>query len=329
MTPGAVVSLSSLTETMEVQPSSDNILKQEEQAKPLQCRQSERIRQPPVRYGIDEYVEAAVDSIQHHAYFACQIVEPQTMEEALADDCSKEWKQAADVEYASLMQNETWDLVEPPSGRQANGSKWVFKVKCRSDRKVERFKARLAAKGYTQKHLMDYDEMFSPVVKFQLIRVLHEFALQDDLLLPQKDVVTAVINGTLEEDIYIQQPDGFQQGKEHLVCKLKKSLCGLNQLPRCWNKVLTEFSTSVGFVPSSADPCLYLQGDDCPIVVAAYVDDLIIAAKTEEEMQQVKELLQSRFMMKDMAELHYCIGITTIVTITAVIRLRPFQMDIS
>ena len=106
-----------------------------------------------MRYGIYEYSDAAVDSIQHHAYSACQIVEPQTMEKALVGDWSEEWKQAApDAEYTSILQNETWDLVELPSGREAIGSKWVFKVKCGSNVKVERFKAWLVAKGYTQKH---------------------------------------------------------------------------------------------------------------------------------------------------------------------------------
>ena len=97
------VSRRSPPETVEVQPSFKGILKREEQAKPLQRTLSERIRRPPVRYGIDEYVEAAVDSIQHHAYSACQIFEPQTMEEALLDDCSEEWKQEANAEYASIM----------------------------------------------------------------------------------------------------------------------------------------------------------------------------------------------------------------------------------
>ena len=213
------VSLRSPPETVQVQPSSDDILKREEQAKPLQRRKPEHIRQPPVRYGIDEYVEAAVDSIQHHAYSACWIVEPQTVEEAWEDDCSEEWKQADDAEYASLMQNDTWDLVELPSGRQPIGSKWVFKVKCGSDGQVEGLKARLVTKGYSQKYLIDYDETFSPVVKFQSIRVILAFALQNDLLLHQKNVVTAFLNDTLEEDIYIQQPDGYlQQRKEHLAC---------------------------------------------------------------------------------------------------------------
>ena len=121
-------SRSSPVETVEVQPNSDVRLEEEEQAEPEQAepeqrRQSERIRRHPVRYGIDEYVDTAAESIQHHAYSACQIIEPQTMEEALAGDHSEEWKQAADAEYASLLQNETWDLVELPSGRQAIGSK--------------------------------------------------------------------------------------------------------------------------------------------------------------------------------------------------------------
>ena len=191
---------------------------------------------------------------------------------------------------------------------------------------MERFKARLVAKGYAQKQGIDYDETFSPVVKFQSIRVLLAFALENDLLLHQMDVVTAFLNGTLEEDIYMQQPDGYlQQGEEHLVCKLKKSLYGLKQSPRCWNKVLTEFLTSVGFVQSSADPCIYVQGGDSPVVVAAYVDDLIIAAKTEEEMQQVKQLLQSRFLMTDMGELHYCLGIAITYTVGESIELHQKQ----
>ena len=122
------VSRRSPPETAEVQPSSDDILKQEEKAKLLQRRQSECIRWPHVRYGTDEYGDAGVDSIQHNAYSACQIVEPQRIEEALEGDCSVEWKQATNAEYASLMSNDTWELVELPSGRQAIRSKWVFQI---------------------------------------------------------------------------------------------------------------------------------------------------------------------------------------------------------
>ena len=197
------------------------------------------------------------------------------------------------------MENQTWDLVELPSGRTSIGSKWVFKVKHKNDGTVERFKARLVAKGYAQQPGVDYDETFSPVVKFQSIGVLLTLAVQHDLLLHQMDVVTTFLNGILEETIYMQQPDGYiQQGKERLVCKLNKSLYGLKQSPRCWNKVFTEFMKSIGFTQSSADPCMYVRDTSSLTIVAAYVNDLIIAKKTEEEMQEVKQQLQSQFKMR-------------------------------
>ena len=102
-------------------------------------------------------------------YNVSQIAEPNTIEEALASEYSKEWKEAADSEYKSLMENDTWELVELPENREAIGCKWVFKVKYTSDGKVERFKGRLVAKGYAQKHGIDYDETFSPVVRFASI----------------------------------------------------------------------------------------------------------------------------------------------------------------
>ena len=294
-------------ETFEADPKVEiePVMEQEQDTEPEQLRRSERSRQPPVRYGIDEY---ATPSVQHVALKAYQITEPQSMEEALTSDLSSEWKQAADSEYKSLMDNQTWDLVELPNGREPIGSKWVFKVKPSSDGKVERFKARLVAKGYAQKYGIDYDETFSPVVKFSSVRALIAFAVQNNMLLHQMDVVTAFLNGNLEEDIYMQQPDGYvQEDNKHLVCKLKKSLYGLKQSPRCWNKAFTEFMRSKEFKQSEADPCIYIRGTS---IVAVYVDDLIIATKTEGEMQLVKEVLHSRFKMKDMGKLHYCLGIT-------------------
>ena len=299
-------------ETFEVHPKvgveAESPVEQSKETEPNELRRSERSRRPPVRYGLDEY---ASPSAQHLALKAYQLAEPQSMEEALASGLSKEWKQAADAEYKSFMDNQTWDLVELPKGRETIGSKWVFKVKHDCDGKVERLKARLVAKGYAQQHGIDYDETFSPVVKFSSVRALIAFAVQNGMLLHQMDVVTAFLNGTLEEDIFMQQPDGYvKEGSEHLVCKLKKSLYGLKQSPRCWNKAFTDFMKSKEFTQSEADPCIYVRNIDAPCIVAVYVDDLIIATKTEKDMQQVKKLLQSQFKMKDMGELHYCLGIT-------------------
>ena len=133
-----------LLETIEVEQNPDiESETEEEQAESEERRQSERTRRPPVRFGIDEYADTATASIPHVAYVAHQIAEPNTMDEALAGDLSNEWKEAADLEYDSLLQNETWDLVELPRGRETIGSKWVFKIKYKGDGEIERFKARL------------------------------------------------------------------------------------------------------------------------------------------------------------------------------------------
>ena len=133
-----------LLETIEVEQNPDiESETEEEQAESEERRQSERTRRPPVRFGIDEYADTATASIPHVAYVAHQIAEPNTMDEAFAGDLSNEWKEAADLEYDSLLQNETWDLVELPRRRETIGSKWVFKIKYKGDGEIERFKARL------------------------------------------------------------------------------------------------------------------------------------------------------------------------------------------
>ena len=159
---------------------------------------------------------------------------------------------------------------------------------------------------------MDYDETYSPVVRFSSIRALLAFAVKNDLMVHQMDVVTAFLNGTLEEEIYMEQPEGYvQPGSEHLVCKLKRSLYGLKQSPRCWNTTLTEFLESIHFKRSAADPCVFVQMEgSVPAVVAVYVDDLIALAKTPEKMGAIKQMLAYRFKMKDLGEIHYCLGIT-------------------
>ena len=132
----------------------------------------QRQRKPPVRYGQDEYTDLVTvqDYVHHVAFHACQILEPKSSEEALTTEHAKQWRAAADSEYESLMKNETWKLVELPSGRKPIGCRWVFKVKYDYYGKVERFKAHLVAKGYAQKYGIDYDETFFTVIRFSSIR---------------------------------------------------------------------------------------------------------------------------------------------------------------
>lgn len=273
-------------------------------------RTSNRIRRTPRRYGYDEFADTV--TVDHHAKM-CSVTEPITLKEAMMSPNAKEWQEAADLEYESLLENETWDLVDLPRERKAVGSRWVFKVKHHSDGQVERYKCRLVAKGYSQLYGADYDETFSPVVRFSSIRTLLSFAIQNNLHVHQMDVVTAFLNGHLEEEIYMEQPEGYiKPGQEHLVCKLKKSIYGLKQSPRCWSKAFTEFMMEIGFKQSTSDPCVFVRSRQELEILAVYVDDLILITESTESMNELKIALKERYKMKDMGELSYILGISVI-----------------
>jgi len=147
----------------------------------------------PIRYGVDEYADTVSGGLEEqvdHVANVCQIIEPATMEEAITSDYADNWKKAADSEYESLMNNDTWTLVELPSNRAAIGCKWIFKVKYNCEGRVEHLKGRLVAKGCAQKYGIDY-ETFSPVVRFSSIHMLLAYAVQNEMLIHQMDVVTA------------------------------------------------------------------------------------------------------------------------------------------
>ena len=239
------------------------------------------------------------------------IQEPKTWAEAMVSEHSAKGKEAANAEYSSLLEMQTWDLVELPAGRKPIGSKWVFRVKHKSDGTVDHFKARFVAKGYAQAYGIDYKDTFSPVVKFTSIRTILAFAAQE-LIVHQMDVVTAFLNGHLEEDIYIEQPEGFiVPGNEAKVLKLRRSIYGLKQSPRCWNKVFSDYLEGIGLTQSKADPCIYIKLEPF-VILAVYVDDLIIMTKSEDQMMTIKEDLKRGFKMKDLGELHYCLGISIV-----------------
>uniref|UniRef100_A0A1X7STM5 Reverse transcriptase Ty1/copia-type domain-containing protein n=1 Tax=Amphimedon queenslandica TaxID=400682 RepID=A0A1X7STM5_AMPQE len=228
------------------------------------------------RYCNDEYIYIAILGSG----------DPVGIEEALESKLSQHWKEAADSEYQSLMDNETWELVELPSRHKPVGCKWVFKTKRDCNGKVEWYKARLVAKGYTQKHGVDYDETFSPVVQYSSIRALLAFA--------------------------VQNKTGYvREGKEQLVCKLKKSFYGLKQSSRCWNTVFKNHMESINFNQCSAEPCIFVRrgGKDLSIT-AVYVDDLIVITSTPQLMKNIKGDLAARFRMKDLGNLHHCLGMT-------------------
>ena len=183
-------------------------------------------------------------------------------------------------EMRSIETNEVWELVKLPKGKKTIGCKWVYKRKVGVDGAVERHKACLVAKGYSQQYGLDYDETFSPVARFESLRMLLALAAQDGLHVHQMDVTTAFLNGKLKEEVYMDQPEGFVvQGKEGLVCKLKHSLYVFKQAPRCWNFILDERLKEMGFIQTPSDPCIYVTKGPEPFIIGIYVDDIFTGWK--------------------------------------------------
>ena len=153
---------------------------------------------------------------------------PRTIAEAYGSPDADYWKEAIKSEMDSIMYNGTWEVVDRPYGCKSIGCKWVFKKKLRPDGTIEKYKARLVAKGYTQKEGEDFFDTYSPIVRLTTIQVLLSLAASHGLLIHQMDVKTAFLNGELDEEIYMDQPDGYiAEGQERKVCKLLKSLYGL------------------------------------------------------------------------------------------------------
>ena len=236
--------------------------------------------------------------------------EPQTVKEALNCLEKEQWEAAMQKEMDSIYTNGVWDLVELPANRTPVGNKWVFKKKTKADGSIERYKARLVAQGFSQKQGLDYDETFSPVIRFESFRSLIAVAVQKRLKLHQLDITAAFLNGHLEEKVFMKQPEGFVvEGKEDLVCKLKMSLYGLKQSPRCWNFTLDAHLKGMGFVQSTNDPCIYTSSGGEPTIIGVYVDDFVIAGESSERIEQVKASLSEKFDVKDLGELHYFLGV--------------------
>jgi len=216
--------------------------------------------------------------------------EPQNIEEALTCENSKEWECAMQKEYDSLMTNNTWTLVPLPAGRKPVSCKWVLKTKQGTNGELEHYKARLVARGFTQIYGVDYNETFAPVAKFTSIHCILALVVLEDMEIHQMDVKIAFLNGELEEEIYMEQPQGFvHQGGEHLMCKLHKSLYGFKQSPRAWNQKLDAFLKSIEFMKSDADPNVYIaQVGDVKFFIVVYVDDLILVCNDQNKLLQMK-----------------------------------------
>lgn len=224
--------------------------------------------------------------------------EPKSYQEAMNSlDCGK-WVEAMNSEISSLKRNHTWDLVNLPEDRKVIDNKWIFKLKHNSAGDVERFKARLVIRGFTQQHGVDYFETFSPVVKLTSVRMIIAIAASENLKLKQFDVDTAFLYGSLDEEIYMCQPKGYED-RTNRVCKLNKSLYGLKQASRVWNQKFTDFLKRFEFKVCASDNCVFVGNIvGRKIFLAIWIDDGLVAATSEQDIEELLSYLHREFAIK-------------------------------
>ncbi|GJS95733.1 putative RNA-directed DNA polymerase [Tanacetum coccineum] len=282
-----------------------------------------------VKYGLEKFVGYA-NLDDENLCFVTELNkshEPKTFLEASR---YPHWADAMNKEMEALLRNDTWELVELPKNRKAISSKWLWKIKYKSNGEIERYKARLVALGCNQREGIDYEETFSPVVKMVTVRCLMNIAVLNDWPMFQLDIDNAFLYGDLDETVYMKPPQGYYDTECNKVCRLKKSLYGLKQAPRQWNAKLTGALIENGFNQSKSDYSLFTKSDNGVfLALLVYVDDIIITGNNSSEIDKFKEFLRTKFMIKDLGNLKYFLGIEVINTDKGIcLNQRKYVLDL-
>jgi hypothetical protein len=212
-------------------------------------------------------------------------------------------------ELNNFNRNEVWELV-PRQKQNVIDTKWVFRNKQDEFGVVTKNKARLVGKGYTKVEVLDFGETYAPVARLESIRILLAYATHHNFKLHQMDIKSAFLNGLLQEEIYVEQPPGFDDPNflNH-VYKLHKALYGLNQAPRAWYECLKEFLLKNGFEIGKADSTLFIQRNGKDIFVCQiYVDDIIFGSTNDKFCEEFSRIMTKRFEMSMMGELKFFLG---------------------
>ncbi|KAK3035428.1 LOW QUALITY PROTEIN: hypothetical protein RJ639_032853, partial [Escallonia herrerae] len=260
-------------------------------------------------YPLSHNISYSKFSRTHTAFLAAisSVDEPKYFSQAVKH---AHWKDAMAKEISALEANNTWTLMPLPSEKRAIDSKWVYKVKFHPDGTVERYKAQLVAKGYTQIEGLDFHETFAPVAKLVTVQCLLAIASIKKWELHQLDVNNAFLHGDLEEEVYMKIPQGFSKQGENRVCRLQKSLYGLRQASRNWYHKFTQSLLVVGFIQSQSDHSLFTfacKGSFLAVLI--YVDDVIVTGTDSAKISWLKHYLDTKFHIKDLGKLKYFLGI--------------------
>ena len=240
---------------------------------------------------------------------------PDTWKQAMASPEAAKWKAATNKEMASIDEMGVWDLVprsSVPRGQIVIACKWVFKIKTDEHGAVTVYKARLTPKGFMQREGVNVYETFAATGKYKSMRIGLSVAAACDYELDQMDVPVAFQQAELDEEVYMELPEGYREGKEHLVCKLKKALYGLKQGPRNWWLLISKFLTELGFKATVSDPCLFRKRSKSGrlLLLFLFVDDMQVGYYIGDvvEWSLLKAQLVQRFNTKDMGPSTWILG---------------------
>ncbi|KAJ3631838.1 hypothetical protein MTP99_012944 [Tenebrio molitor] len=239
--------------------------------------------------------------------------------EAIHGADKDEWKDAILSEIKSLVINDTWDVVDKPDHAKVVGCRTVLRNKYAADGTLDRRKARVVAKGFTQRPGIDFHDTFAPVARLSSLRLLVALAAKYNLKISQLDVTSAYLNGKIDTEVFMEKPALLQemlqriideeddhtlvkkarvmlrdlQG-ENKICRLRKALYGLRQAGRQWNYEIDKTMKRAGLVPTNADPCVYVDKNTRTFVLI-YVDDILIISGNQERERQIKDVLSQNF----------------------------------
>lgn len=235
---------------------------------------------------------------------------PKSVSEALSSPDSIFWKSAIEEELQSFEENQVWELVETERDVTVVDSRWVFKRKSSADGEVK-YRARLVAKGFTQKYGIDYNETFSPVVRYSTLRILFALTVKLNLDIRHLDIKTAFLNGNLSEKVFMKIPEGFicSESDKCKVLKLNKAIYGLKQSAKCWNDRINSVLLELGYTKSQYESCLFSKKvENSFIVITLYVDDFFIFSNDVMETNNLKDELSKIFKVKDLGVVRECLG---------------------
>jgi len=262
-------------------------------------RKSLRDKKGPVRYPQNENYQKESNNI--YAHF-CRVDVPNNFEEAISCVENEKWSKAMDLEISSFNERKTWVLVNRPKNVKVIDVRWVYAKKSNG-----KYKARLVAKGFQQTNVSD--DIYSPVATHEALNFLLSFCCKHGLIIELVDVDSAFLYGDISTDIYVNQPEGYEDGTNK-VYKLIKSMYGLSESPRDWYKCLNDYLISIGFERSKVDLCLYSHGEgNDTVYLLNYVDDIFLCCKNKGKIKIIKGILSKRFAIKDLGDIKEYLGI--------------------